>query len=103
MWAIASTLIYAVVLCEIVTCYPTILWRHTKSCAFSTIPIFPLFRSQNFLVFTFTFTCFAVLEESIQAGALLRPQKMGYLVWSRGASSARATHAHAQAQNIAAA
>ena len=31
----------------------------------------------------------AVLEESIQAGALLRP-KNGYLVWSRGASSARA-------------
>ena len=33
------------------------------------------------------YTCFAVLEESIQAGALLGPQN-GYLVWSRGASSA---------------
>ena len=56
--------------------------------------IFP-FNSQNLLVSAF-FTCLAVLEES---GALLRP-KNGYLVWSRGVSSARARR---QAQNIAAA
>ena len=74
------------------------------SCAFSTIPIFPPFNSQNFL-FTCLgsfFTCFA--EE---AGALLRP-KNGYLVWSTGhvgyrVSSARAHVWRAQAQNIAAA
>ena len=64
------------------------------SCAFSTIPIFPPFDSQNFLFTCLCpfFTCFTVLEESIQAGALLRP-KNGYLVWSRGASSARARRA----------
>ena len=66
------------------------------SCAFSTIPIFLPFNSQNFLFTCLCsfFTCFAVLEESIQAGALLRP-KNDYLVWSRGASSARARRARA--------
>ena len=36
------------------------------SCAFSTIPIFPPFNSQNFLFTCLCsfFTCFAVLEES---------------------------------------
>ena len=86
----------------ILRCYPNvtaILRRHTKSCAFSTIPIFPPFNSLFTCLCSF-FTCFAVFEESIQVGALLRP-KNGYLVWSRGASSARASRA--QAQNIAAA
>ena len=86
----------------ILRCYPNvsaILWRHTNlvSCAFSTIPIFPPFNSQNFL-----FTCLCsflhALQYCIQAGALLRP-KNGYLVWSREASSARARARRAQAQN----
>ena len=76
--AIASTLIHAVVLCEnaqryralmvilqshrtqnmILRCYPTVSAIYfgdipnLVSCAFSTIPIFLLFNSQNFL-----FTC----------------------------------------------
>ena len=92
----------------ILRCYPTvsaILQRHTKSCllCFFTIPIFPPFNSQNFLFTCLCsfFTCFAVLEGSIQAGALLRP-KNGYLVWSREASSARA-HVGRRRKMIAAA
>ena len=60
------------------------------------------FNSQNFclLVPALFYMLFAVLEESIQAGALLRP-KNGYVVWSHGESSVRARRV--QAQNIAAA
>ena len=123
-----SSLIHAVVLCEsaqryrallvilqshrtqnmILRCYPNvsaILRRHTKSCLlcfFNNPYISPFFNSQNFL-FTCLCSFFYMLCSIIilhQAGALLRP-KNGYLVWSRGASSARARRA--QAQNIAAA
>ena len=65
------------------------------SCAFSTIPIFPPFNSQNFLFTCLCsfFTCFAVVEESIQAGALLRP-KNGYLYGHVG-HQVRAPHTRA--------
>ena len=115
--AIASTLIHAVVLCESAQRYralmvflkshrmqnmilrdaiPTYLLYfgdipNLVSCAFSTIPIFPPFNSQNFL-FTclcsfFNMLCSIRREHSSRSFA---PPKNGYLVWSRGASSARA-------------
>ena len=103
--AIASTLIHAVVLCGsaqryrplmvilqshrtqnmILRCYPNvsaILRRHTKSCllCFFNNPYISPFK------FTEFFTCFA-------SRSFAPPQKWLLLVWSRGASSARA-HVH---------
>ena len=64
---------------KILRCHPTvsaILRRHTKSCLLCFFNN-PLLNSQNFLlVSALFFTCFAVLEESIQAGALLRPKNV---------------------------
>ena len=114
----ASTLIHAVVLCEsaqryralmvilqshrtqnmILRCYPTVSAIYFRdipnlvSCAFSTIPIFPLLNSQNFL-FTCLCSFFTCLEES---GALLRP-KNGYLVGLKCARRTRARARRAQA------
>ena len=67
----------------ILRCYPTvsaILRRRTKSCLLYFFNN-PLFNSPKFFFTCLCsfFTCFAVLEESFQAGALLRP-KHGYLV-----------------------
>ena len=87
----------------ILRCYPNvsaILWRHTKSrllCFFNNTYISP-FNSQN--LYLLVSALFLLCSISIQAGVLLRP-KNGYLVWSRGVSSAR--ERTAQAQNIAAA
>ena len=70
----------------ILRCYPNvsaILWRHTKCCLLCFFNFQFPFNSQNFL---FTCLCcfytyFAVLAESIQAGALLRQKnENGYLV-----------------------
>ena len=115
--AIASTLIHAVVLCGsaqryralmvilqthrtqnmILRCYPNvsaILWRHTKSCllCFFNNLIHRIF----YLLVSALFLHALQLEDRSFA-----PPKNCYLVWSRGASSARARRA--QAQNIAAA
>ena len=81
----------------ILRCYPNvsaILRRHTKSCllCFFNDPYISPFSQIFFLLVSALFYMFAVLEESIQAGALLRP-KNGYLVWSHGASSVCARRA----------
>ena len=89
----------------ILRCYPNvslILWRHTKYrflCFFQQSLYFPLLIHRMFyLLLCSFFTCSIRREHSSQSFA---PPKNGYLVWSRGASSAHA--GRAQAQNIAAA
>ena len=56
------------------------------SCAFSTIPTFPHFNSQNvlFTYLPFFHMLFLVLEESIQAGTLIRPKNgyYGHVGWA---------------------
>ena len=78
----------------ILRCYPNVAICYTSETYQILSPVlfqqslyFPLFTEFLFTCLCPFFTCFAVLEESIQAGALLRP-KNGYLVWPRGASSA---------------
>ena len=83
----------------ILRCYPNvsaILRRHIYQ-ILSPVLYVPLLIHRIFYLLVFALFLHA-LQYCIQAGALLRP-KNGYLVWSRGVSSARM----AQARNIAAA
>ena len=70
-----------------------ILRRHTKSvsCAFSTIPIFPPFNSQNFLftcLYSF-FTCFSIRREH-SSRSFAPPKKWLFSMVTWGIKYARA-------------